>query len=274
MPYRVCKSFEVQSGHMLSRHPSLCRFPHGHSRRIDVVLVGESLDDSDMLCDFKAVKLAVRDFVRRFDHALAINSEDPLLPSLSSVRERLVVFENQDPTTEAMAKMIFDFIAAELKAGKTYTDSDASGKVVGQGTWAVKDGKTCFMATKGDSGCYTEAAPGADGSFTATSEKGDTVTVKPIVLTAADMAGTYDFMMDGKATTSVMKGDGSYEDSAGGKVTESGTWTANNGKVCFQDTAHKNPEQCWTTTKMDANGKFAATSTDGKTVLQITKQKT
>ncbi|HTK72304.1 MAG TPA: hypothetical protein VL331_07415 [Croceibacterium sp.] len=161
-----------------------------------------------------------------------------------------------------------------LNADGTYTDSDASGKVVGQGTWAVKDGKTCFMATKGDSGCYTEAAPGADGSFTATSEKGDTVTVKPIVLTAADMAGTYDFMMDGKATTSVMKGDGSYEDSAGGKVTESGTWTANNGKVCFQDTAHKNPEQCWTTTKMDANGKFAATSTDGKTVLQITKQKT
>jgi hypothetical protein len=40
-----------------------------------------------------------------------------------------------------------------LNADGTYTDSDASGKAIAQGTWAVKDGKTCFMPTKGsDSG--------------------------------------------------------------------------------------------------------------------------
>jgi hypothetical protein len=160
-----------------------------------------------------------------------------------------------------------------LNADGTYIDTDATGKVTGQGTWAVKDGKTCFTATKGDSGCYTESAPGADGSFTATPEKGDAVTVKPIVVAAADMAGTYDFVNAGKATTTVMKEDGSYTDSVDGKVTESGTWTTKNGETCFQDSEHKNPEQCWLTTKADANGKFVATSTDGKTVLQITKQK-
>jgi 6-pyruvoyltetrahydropterin/6-carboxytetrahydropterin synthase len=124
MRYRVCKSFEVESGHMLSKHPSLCRFPHGHSRRVDVVLSGEKLDANDMLCDFKAIKLAVRDYVQGFDHALAINSNDPLLGSLGTVRERLVVFEGEDPTTEAMARRIFEFIQRELRAGHTYTDRD------------------------------------------------------------------------------------------------------------------------------------------------------
>lgn len=159
-----------------------------------------------------------------------------------------------------------------LNADGTYTDSDASGKVTGLGTWAVKDGKTCFTATKGsDSGCYTESAPGADGSFTATPDKGDPVTVKPIALAAADMAGTYDYTYEGKARTSEMKADGSYQDTEGGKVVESGTWSAKNGETCFQDEKN-DPEQCWTTTKPDANGKFTATSTDGKITLNLTKR--
>lgn len=29
MPYRICKAIEVENGHMLSKHPDKCRFPHG-----------------------------------------------------------------------------------------------------------------------------------------------------------------------------------------------------------------------------------------------------
>ncbi|MEO1511971.1 MAG: 6-carboxytetrahydropterin synthase, partial [Planctomycetota bacterium] len=82
MRYTVCKSFEVESGHMLSKHPGRCRYPHGHSRRVDVVISSEVLDENDMVCDFKAVKLAVGAFVDRFDHALVVNSEDPELVRL------------------------------------------------------------------------------------------------------------------------------------------------------------------------------------------------
>lgn len=124
MRYRICKSFEVESGHMLSKHPSLCRFPHGHSRRIDVILSGDSLDRNDMLCDFKAIKLAVREFVDRFDHSLALNSDDPMLRQLDAVHDRLIIFEGEDPTTEVMARRIFDHIANELRAGRSYTDHD------------------------------------------------------------------------------------------------------------------------------------------------------
>lgn len=44
---------------MLSKHAANCRFPHGHSRRIDIVVVSDELDAGDMVCDFKALKAAL-----------------------------------------------------------------------------------------------------------------------------------------------------------------------------------------------------------------------
>jgi hypothetical protein len=67
-----------------------------------------------------------------------------------------------------------------INADGTYTSPAADGSVV-EGTWAVVDGKTCFT-TKEEGAkpeCWTEAAPGEDGSFTATSDAGATVTVRP-----------------------------------------------------------------------------------------------
>ncbi len=123
MVYRVCKSFEVESGHMLSKHPGRCRFPHGHSRRIDLVIASERLDERDMVCDFKALKLAVAAELDRYDHALALNSKDPVLAQLCETnRTRVVVFEDQDPTTEALAKRIYDFVAGEIARGSSYED--------------------------------------------------------------------------------------------------------------------------------------------------------
>ncbi len=123
MRYRICKAFTVESGHMLSKHPSVCRHPHGHTRRIEVVLSSETLDEGDMVCDFKAVKLAVGEFIEKFDHALAINSADPLRADLERVSQRLIVFEDEDPTTEVMARRIYEFLEAEVRRGGTYTDA-------------------------------------------------------------------------------------------------------------------------------------------------------
>lgn len=123
MTYRVCKAFEVESGHMLSKHPDRCRYPHGHSRRIEIVVAAESLDHNDMVCDFKALKLAIGEFLDRFDHAMAVNSDDPLVEALRSVEGgRVIVFEGMDPTTEVLARHIHDFLKAELASGRTYRD--------------------------------------------------------------------------------------------------------------------------------------------------------
>lgn len=122
MVYRICKAFEVESGHMLSKHPERCRFPHGHSRRIEVVLASETLDEHDMVCDFQALKLAVGDLVDRFDHAMAINSDDPAREAVSTMSQRVVVFQNQDPTTEVLARHIYDELAGRLASGGSWTN--------------------------------------------------------------------------------------------------------------------------------------------------------
>lgn len=127
MVYRVCKSFEIESGHMLSKHPGRCRFPHGHSRRIDLVIAADRLDGHDMVVDFKALRLAVEGELDRYDHALAVNSEDPALPGLGVVGSgRLVVFEGEDPTTEALARRIYAFVAGEIARGASYADEQGN----------------------------------------------------------------------------------------------------------------------------------------------------
>jgi 6-pyruvoyltetrahydropterin/6-carboxytetrahydropterin synthase len=108
---------------MLSKHPGLCRFPHGHSRRVDVILTAETLDSSDMICDFKTIKLALDAFLRRFDHAMAMNSTDPALASMpAGLRERIVTFANTDPTTEVLARHVFEHVAGEIASGREYVD--------------------------------------------------------------------------------------------------------------------------------------------------------
>lgn len=126
MRYRVCKSFEIESGHMLSKHPSRCRFPHGHSRRVELVLSADALDEQDMVCDFKALKLAVEGFLDSFDHAMAVNSEDGLLEALRHADQRVVVFENEDPTTEVFARRIYEHVAARLAEGGRYADKEGA----------------------------------------------------------------------------------------------------------------------------------------------------
>ena len=116
--FRICRSFVVESGHMLSKHPEACRYPHGHTRRIEVVVSGEGLDANDMVCDFKALKMALEHQIEALDHAMALNSGDPLLASMQGVYpQSLVIFENEDPTTEVLARWLFQTVDRILKEG-------------------------------------------------------------------------------------------------------------------------------------------------------------
>ena len=116
MPYRICKTFEIESAHILFRHPEKCKYPHGHSRVLEVVLRADKLDRADMVCDFKAVKLAIGTFIDSFDHAICVNSRDPLLPALKKrPGARLIIYTDHDPTTEVMAKHIFNYIRNALR---------------------------------------------------------------------------------------------------------------------------------------------------------------
>jgi len=115
MPYRIAKSITVESGHLLTKHPGACKFPHGHSRTIEVVLAADTLDERDMVCDFKALKQTILEFVVRFDHSMAINTSDPLYGAYrEAYGDRIIPFERSDPTSEAMAKYIFEHVKHAL----------------------------------------------------------------------------------------------------------------------------------------------------------------
>lgn len=119
MAYRICKSFEVESGHMLSKHKGGCKYPHGHSRKFEVVLERQQLDENDMVIDFKRVKEIVKPLVDIYDHSICINSNDAMCGVLKEhYGDRAIVFENQDPTSEVMAKTVFDVIKKELSNDK------------------------------------------------------------------------------------------------------------------------------------------------------------
>lgn len=79
---------------------------------------------------------------------------------------------------------------SNLNADGTYQDLDVDGNVVTEGTWAVVLEKTCFTAnTEGaEAVCWSEGEPGEDGSFTATSDDGETVTVTPAAAEAEEDA--------------------------------------------------------------------------------------
>jgi 6-pyruvoyltetrahydropterin/6-carboxytetrahydropterin synthase len=116
MPFRICKTFEVENGHMLSKHPDLCKFPHGHTRKVEFVLEADSLDENEMVCDFKILKEAMKDYLDSLDHAMCMNTDDPKYDDFKQAYgDRVIGFTKQDPTTEVIAKAIFDITSTRLE---------------------------------------------------------------------------------------------------------------------------------------------------------------
>ena len=115
MPYRICKTFEIESGHMLMKHPDKCKFPHGHSRKVEFIVEADDLDRNDMVCDFKVFKEAMEDFLNQYDHAMCMNTDDPKYADFKSTYgDRVIGFTKTDPTTEVIARTIYDQFKARL----------------------------------------------------------------------------------------------------------------------------------------------------------------
>ena len=126
MPYRICKTFEIENGHMLSKHPDKCRFPHGHSRKVEFIIEAADLDGNDMVCDFKIIRETTEKFLETYDHAMCMNTSDPSYAQIkASHGERVIGFADVDPTTEVIARAFHDHFKIALSQyvgviGKAY----------------------------------------------------------------------------------------------------------------------------------------------------------
>ena len=115
MPFRICKRFEIESGHILSKHHGKCRFPHGHSRRVEVVVTADTLDANDMVCDFSVLKEALRELLDSWDHALCLNTKDPEFAFYQrTYGARVIPFDGRDPTSEVLAQTVFHELRRRL----------------------------------------------------------------------------------------------------------------------------------------------------------------
>jgi len=82
---------------------------------------------------------------------------------------------------------------------------------------------------------------------------------------AEGWAGTYEFEVDGKTTTSALMADGTYTDTVDDEVVESGTWEENaEGQVCFDPTGEDTPVTCFTAGEVAEDGTFVATPNEGE----------
>ena len=124
MPYRICKTFEVESGHILSRHPGRCRYPHGHTRRVELVLEADTLDENGMIVDFKALSEALRGCLEEYDHSICMNTDDPMFAVMKEAYgERVIAFAGQDPTSEVIARRLYDTCLEQIRAYRERPDA-------------------------------------------------------------------------------------------------------------------------------------------------------
>jgi len=129
----IAKRFTLDAGHRLSKHPELCRFPHGHSYEVEVVVAAKSLDAHDMVCDCKALKTVLAEEFARLDHAMQLSSGDPQRGAFGSFGERVVLLEQGDPTAEVLARRLFERVRELFRPGMEVATA-------GEPSYAVPDG--------------------------------------------------------------------------------------------------------------------------------------
>jgi 6-pyruvoyltetrahydropterin/6-carboxytetrahydropterin synthase len=94
------------SGHYLRNYKGKCENPHGHNYRVLVTLIGEELDPTGLLLDFKLLKTLLRPVVDRLDHQM-INDLDP--------------FTKLNPSAENLARYFYEETVrrlSEMTAGR------------------------------------------------------------------------------------------------------------------------------------------------------------
>ena len=97
--YEVKIITDFAAAHQLRNFRGKCENLHGHNWKIEVVLRGRRLEESGVLVDFGEVKQTTREILTDLDHKY-LND--------------LPFFQNQNPSSENIARYLFETLAARL----------------------------------------------------------------------------------------------------------------------------------------------------------------
>ena len=115
--YELILKTHFAAAHRLREYDGDCERLHGHNWGIDVRVRTETLDDLGMVADFREVRRLVHEIIDKLDHHF-LNDIPP--------------FDKLNPTTENIARFIFDGLAGVLPgdvtpAGVTAWESEGCG---------------------------------------------------------------------------------------------------------------------------------------------------
>jgi 6-pyruvoyltetrahydropterin/6-carboxytetrahydropterin synthase len=97
--FEVTVEAGFSSGHYLRNYQGKCENPHGHNYKVFVTLIGEQLDETGLLLDFKLLKHLLRPVVDYLDHQM-INDLKP--------------FDELNPSAENLARYFYQQTAQQL----------------------------------------------------------------------------------------------------------------------------------------------------------------
>lgn len=107
--YRVCKEIFFCYGHRLLDYEGPCMHAHGHNGKIEIHLVGNTLDKRHILYEFGDIKEIVKKWVDEvLDHKMLLRKDDPLVKPLKELGEPMYLFDT-NPTAEAIAALIYHY---------------------------------------------------------------------------------------------------------------------------------------------------------------------
>lgn len=107
--YELKKTFAFDAAHRLLHHKGLCNNLHGHTYKVEVVIMGDTLRFPDnILIDFQELKESIKSWIdRSWDHAVILNCEDPLAKQISDFTDRVFLMD-ADPTCEGMSRFLYE----------------------------------------------------------------------------------------------------------------------------------------------------------------------
>jgi len=99
--YELTISSEFASAHYLRGYNGPCQELHGHTWRLEVTVCSKDLNELGLVVDFKDLKSRLQDIVKTLDHGCLNN---------------LPAFQQTNPTTENLAKHIYQEFSAQAQA--------------------------------------------------------------------------------------------------------------------------------------------------------------
>lgn len=111
--YRITKIINFSYGHRLLNYSGKCCNLHGHNGKVEIEIFSEKLNDVGMVVDFVEIKNKIQKWIDdNLDHKMLLSKDDPMVKILKDNNEDVYVMDT-NPTAEAIAKLIYDFVVSE-----------------------------------------------------------------------------------------------------------------------------------------------------------------